>query len=94
MIFTSQDGLGNWCFKFALDCSLQWTGAVNRVMSSSGKPFRGVVTQLQLQFAFPQAASQTFHLQRHDLAQLIFSETVEDDLVIESIEEFRSEVPF
>jgi hypothetical protein len=49
---------------------------------------------LQIQLAGFESLLKSCDLQRHNLAQLIFSETVEDDLVIESIEELRSEVRF
>ena len=75
-----------------LDRSLQRSRAKGRVVSLIEYRLPGGRRQLQRDLSIRQILAQPFELNVDDLRNLLFTQTIEDDDVINSVQKFRLEV--
>ena len=61
-------------------------------MADGAEPIGGRITEFQVELALHQPGPQPLHLKGHDLAQFALVEAAEDDAIVQSVQEFRSEL--
>ena len=92
--FTTEDGFGEWIFDVLFDGATKWTGTEVGVVTFFDEEVLGGLIDLEGHVAFFETLENFADFVFDDAIEVVAVERTEDNDVVETVDEFRTEVTF